>query len=54
MMVMENCPICNSKLEPIMTKEGFVSDFFCGKCSLYWTLEDLEYVPLQRNLGEWI
>lgn len=49
-MIIEKCPICNNKLEAITTKDGYVSDWFCNRCSLYWTLEELEFKPEQKTL----
>ena len=50
----ENCPVCDQKLKCIMDEEGFVIDWFCSKCSISWTLEDLEYEPIQDNLSKWL
>lgn len=50
------CPVCDSKLEVITNgeEEGFVIDWRCNKCSISWTLEDLEYEPIQDNLSKWL
>jgi hypothetical protein len=50
MKVIEDCPICNTKLEPIPDEEDFIIDWFCSKCCISWDLEDLEYEPIQKDL----
>ena len=54
MIIIEKCPICNTKLECIPNQEEFIIDWFCGGCGISWTLEDLEFEPIQRNLGDWL
>lgn len=53
-MIIEKCPSCNNKLECITDEKGYVIDWFCGRCCISWTLEDLEYEPIQKNLGDWL
>lgn len=48
------CPICDSEFEVIMDEKGFVIDWRCNECSISWTLEDLEYEPIQSDLTEWL
>jgi hypothetical protein len=50
----ENCPLCDTKLEAITNDNGYVIDWFCNKCATHWSLEDLEYEPIQRSIDKWI
>jgi len=54
MIIIEECPICGTKVECVPDEKGFIIDWYCGKCGIAWTLEDLEYEPMQRELGEWL
>jgi transcription elongation factor Elf1 len=40
--IYEYCPRCNSKLESILDKDGFIINFWCSQCGLSWKLEELE------------
>ena len=53
-MIIEKCPICNNSLEAIQDKIGYIINWLCGKCLLYWTLEDLEIKQAQKTLGEFL
>lgn len=52
----DDCPICNSKLDAIKDRddENYISDWFCSKCGISWTLEDLEYEPIQKEIDQWL
>jgi transcription elongation factor Elf1 len=52
-MILENCPICNAKLQSILDNDGFVIDYWCGKCNHSWTLEDLEITDDQETMDKW-
>ena len=54
MIFYEKCPTCNNKLEAIQDDVGEIIDWFCSQCGISWTLEDLEYEPLQKTLDEWL
>lgn len=53
-MFYENCPLCNTKLEAITNDKGNVIDWFCNKCATHWSLEDLEYKPIQKAMDKWL
>lgn len=54
MIIYEKCPICDTELEAIENNEGFVIDWFCNNCGRGWTLEDLEFEPIQKTIEEWV
>lgn len=41
-VIYEKCPVCDEELEEIPGVDGFIIDWWCGKCGISWTLEDLE------------
>lgn len=49
MPIIDKCPICNNKLEEIF-EDGYVIDYWCTKCGIYWDLEDLEFTPNQKSV----
>ena len=53
-MIIEKCPICGNKLEIITDEDGFVIDWWCGKCPHSWTLEDLEITEDQKTIDQYL
>lgn len=50
-MLIELCPVCDQKLKKVKNSSGY---YYCVKCSKTWTLEELEFEPVQKNLGDWL
>ncbi len=56
MMIIENCPTCNAKLHPIFegNSNEFIRHWRCTHCSINWSLDDLEFKPVQKKLDKWM
>lgn len=55
-MIIENCPICKNKLRTVQDNENpdFIDNWFCGTCGIVWDLEELEYIPEQKSVNEYL
>ena len=54
-MIINNCPICDQKLEEIIDKNGFIIDRWCNKCGTHWSIFDLKVEENKKtNLEKWI
>ncbi len=51
MMLIADCPTCGTKLED---NNSSPPTFRCNNCGSLWTLEDLEFIPVQNKIDEWI
>ena len=51
--IYEKCPLCSSKLKPILDKDGLVIDYWCNNCGIPFTIDQLEireYNPQKKLL----